>query len=121
MSIKTWLAEYYPVPADRVAGDEAGLEHAIRKYKGARPAALEKHGCRANGQRLVSDTGKARLMFGHKACAPCQRWLPLCSWCLLSTTAVCGKTWLDFCRTGDPERMIRGLQRALRKLRRAKR
>jgi hypothetical protein len=120
MSLKTWLAEYYPVPADRAAGDEAGLEHAIRKWKGAMPAALKKHGCRVNGERLVSDTGKIRLMFGHKTCVLCQRWRLLCSWCLLNETAICGKAWLDFCRTGGPERMIRGLQRALRELRRAK-
>ena len=43
MSKETWIAEFYPIPADKVPAEDA-LDHSIRKWEGALAKNLEKHG-----------------------------------------------------------------------------
>lgn len=43
MSLKTWKAEFYPIPANETPKEDA-LDHSIRKWEGLQPDALEKHG-----------------------------------------------------------------------------
>lgn len=43
MSKKSWLEEYYPVPADQVAEKDA-VAHTRRKWEGLLPENLKKHG-----------------------------------------------------------------------------
>ena len=43
MSLKTWMAEFYPAPA-RDALKEQAVEHSLRKWIGLRKENLERHG-----------------------------------------------------------------------------
>lgn len=43
MSIETWMAEFYPVPADQVPREEA-IAASLGKWKGYRKEARDEHG-----------------------------------------------------------------------------
>lgn len=45
MSIESWKAEFYPVPADQVEGEVEATRHSIRKWKGLRKENLDRHDC----------------------------------------------------------------------------
>jgi len=44
MSIKTWQAEFYPIPAKRVAKRDA-VAHELRLHRGMLKTNMRKHGC----------------------------------------------------------------------------
>lgn len=45
MSLDTWKAEFYPIPADQVPVEDA-LDHSIKKWSGLTKENMEKHGVR---------------------------------------------------------------------------
>jgi hypothetical protein len=45
MSLKTWIAKYYPVPADQVKTTEDAVKHSILKWEGLRDQNLEVNEC----------------------------------------------------------------------------
>lgn len=42
MSLETWKAEFYPVPASEVPVEQAAA-HSLKKWEGLRPESLDKH------------------------------------------------------------------------------
>lgn len=56
MSIESWRAEFYPVPAEAVPEDQA-LDHSYRKWQGLLPENLSRHGLIQVGTMLFADEG----------------------------------------------------------------
>lgn len=55
MNKKTWLKEFYPVPAHKVSAEDA-LDHSIKKWEGALEENLEKHGLDCPPMGFYSDS-----------------------------------------------------------------
>jgi hypothetical protein len=56
MSLKTWLAEYYPIPADsKRVNPRNALEHSIRKWIGLLHTNMERHGVRWSPDCFLTD------------------------------------------------------------------
>lgn len=73
MSEETWLAEFYPIPADKVSAEDA-LDHSIKKWEGALKKNLKKHGL-----------GCPPMDFDGHSCALCVHHLDeFCEHCPLS-------------------------------------
>jgi len=70
MSLATWKALYYPVPASEVSPQDA-LAHSIRKWEGLAPEILEQHGITLDGG-LKGETGEPRFYINDKSCALCE-------------------------------------------------
>ena len=43
MSEKSWIDEFYPVPADKVKGKITAIKHSLKKWEGLTKENLEKH------------------------------------------------------------------------------
>ena len=56
MSIESWKAEFYPIPAEAVPEDQA-LNHSYRKWQGLLPENLARHGLIQVGTMLFVDEG----------------------------------------------------------------
>lgn len=69
MSIETWEAEFYPVPADEVSKEDA-LDHSIRKWEGALPENLTRHDVRFEDRAVIDSTGNL-LSFSAWTCSLC--------------------------------------------------
>lgn len=65
MSAETWLAEFYPVAADKVPVEQA-LQHSLVKWKGLRPEALAKH--EITKPPIDIDAGSCALCEHHCDC-----------------------------------------------------
>lgn len=63
MSEETWIAEFYPVPAENVSAEDA-LDHSIKKWEGALRKNLKKHGLES-----------APIVFDGDSCALCVNYL----------------------------------------------
>ena len=83
MSLETWKAVYYPVPADQVSAEDS-LLHTKQKWTGMRRENLERHGVHTiekflfdvpvpTGRNLVDDTDEFRI--GSLSCALCCHYL----------------------------------------------
>ena len=113
MSLDTWKAEFYPVPADSVAETDA-LTHSLRKWEGLRKESLEKHGLRTN-------VGWFRI--DRSTCALCQRHLKsyTCRTCPIATVDVegnsvcCDDEYRIWVFEKDPEPMITLIKNAISK------
>ncbi len=66
---KSWLRDYYSVPADHTKKHEA-LDHSIRKWEGLDPDVLKKHGMEARGHGVYADALKV-LGINGDSCALC--------------------------------------------------
>lgn len=77
MSLASWKEEFYPTDAADCSEKDA-LEHSIRKWKGIREEALEKHGLLIGGNdNMICEAhypGESFLAFSPKTCALCWRY-----------------------------------------------
>lgn len=72
MSLATWKAQYYPVPAQDCPKEQA-LEHSRRKWIGLRKENLEKHGL-CYGQHIgaiYAEGNASKLDIDGHTCALC--------------------------------------------------
>ncbi len=130
MSLKTWIAEFYPVEAKDVPPEKA-VEASLLMWRGASQANLERHGMRKMaGEYVLCEEDDECAWFGFRVgtcslCvhygAPCEHESPHCPLAAASFAAGGAhpcfsdngayERWSD---TGDPEPMIRLLQAALK-------
>lgn len=73
MSLKTWKEEFYAVPANEVAKEDA-VSHSLRKWEGLRPANLEKHWVYWDYRGLTDLPGEV-LRIDSNSCALCVHYL----------------------------------------------
>ena len=69
MSIETWKAEFYPVPASEVPAEDA-LQHSLRKWIGLREENRSKHACFVPDCRVIAD-GRKEFDINSSSCALC--------------------------------------------------
>lgn len=111
MSIETWKAEFYPVPASEVAAEDA-LQHSLRKWIGLREENLSKHG-----------VTKKEAHVGGIACALCKNYMvdsdpyscglcPIVKLHGLSCDNL-GSPWWEWVEGYGPEPMIAVLQECI--------
>lgn len=122
MSLKTWKEEFYKVEASQVPQEEA-LQHSLTKWIGLRRENLAKHEVERNGF-LLGDTDIILAIDGT-SCALCLLYVDeSCHSCPLRkakedqgyfyTGDHCWKEYSIQIRTGNPEPMIRLIQKAIR-------
>ena len=70
MSIETWKAEFYPVPASEVSAEDA-LQHSLRKWIGLREENLSKHACTVYHYVELTD-GRKEINIDISSCALCE-------------------------------------------------
>lgn len=127
MSINTWKQEFYPTPAKALkdAPLEEALDHCIQKWVGLRPTNLTKHNLVATqlGGSVRPVTGVVEHMVASATyCALCVKFYKNgCNGCPLnkggpSKEEGCYDQWQSFAFSGNPEKMIRVLRDAKRKL-----
>ena len=126
MSLDTWKAEFYPIPASACPPGQA-VEHSLRKWRGLRKENLERHGIERDGRfigiefRIGDETcALCRIYYDHKAA-----YRDACNDCPIHqlTGARCdssgspydsfGSPYDSFVTNGDPEPMIALLERTL--------
>ena len=120
MSIDTWKAEFYQIPATDVRWRDA-VTHSITKWKGLLPDNLAKHQVVWSGN-CISDPGDWLSIDGD-TCALCEHYQDLddCSECPISkirnggrcdetTESEIDPPYWHFIRTGNPLPMIKILE-----------
>ena len=126
MSIETWKAEFYPVPADdeSLDTDVKRVEHSLRKWEGLTPENMAKHGASldAFGGPVVvtSNNDGKRLRIDSSTCALCEEHLdaPTCPTCPLAIYLgdMCDGAdmpFRDFVSDHNPHTMIDALKGTL--------
>lgn len=70
--IKRWREKYYPVPAKKVAAQDAA-QHSLTKWKGSRKKVLKKYGFvkPPRALRIVSPQGRTVITFDSSTCSLC--------------------------------------------------
>jgi hypothetical protein len=128
MSLATWKAEFYPIPARRVSKKNA-LAHSLRKWQGLTKAALRRHGITRNGYQISGEGG--RLDIDSGTCALCGHFLKYepgdyeCANCPLAIVRGgmrCdhemafeeSAPWCAFSEDGDARPMISWLKKAIK-------
>lgn len=114
MSLETWKAEFYPIPAHEVPVEDA-VQHSLRKWKGLTKENLEKHEVIVGGRVVLGDDGKFDL--SSDSCALCVHHysaLHRCPRCPIVSAIgdTCGRDYADFLVHGNPLPMIEALERA---------
>lgn len=130
MSLDSWKAEFYPVPAHKVPENQA-LHHSLRKWIGLRPENLQRHGLKIAFLSIYEiEREFIRLYINSRSCALCFHYYnhhkvgsdEACIGCPLYAVRNCPcdedsqglispyGSWLAH---KDPEPMIRLLQAAL--------
>ena len=134
MSLVAWKKEFYPVPASRIKTDVMALKHAIRKFTGAKPKNLKKHGVSlSTGTIYVCKPTVRSFSFDNSTCALCcvhstkdQDYYVRCQACPLHIyTRSCtngGRVWpfAIFINLDNPNPMLKALKRVLRNVQEAK-
>lgn len=133
MTLSTWKTEFYPTEASECSKEDA-IEHSLRKWRGLRKEALERHGLYFDTYDyvVVDDDGGYHFTVDASSCALCEHFLAeesdswdedRCKACPLSKSRSgisCDDTmnseksspwhaWLD---KTDPEPMIAALEKA---------
>lgn len=73
MSVNSWKAEFYPVPASDCLPEEA-IRHSLQKWLGLRPDALKRHGMSVTpGGNIAADGEVRRFPISANTCALCER------------------------------------------------
>ena len=121
MSLETWKAEFYPVPASKCPKKDA-LRRSLQKWLGLRKTSLKRHGIEQEVACLTD--GECALLMSDTTCPLC-RWHRDCSGCpLLLVRGVCcfeddddslGGPWNYWRATGDPNPMIHLIRKAIKK------
>ena len=128
MGMKEWVEKYYPKTAEEVAkeGVQASLEHALNKWKGARPEVLREYHLILDGTHLTdgiewfpltASTCALCVLFdqphsGH-SCAGCP--LTIQEGPVMSRCWSYGRGWHAFFEDRGPDLMIEELEEALEK------
>lgn len=76
MSLETWKAEFYAMPAHdphAIADDLAAVYHSLQKWRGLLPENLQRHGLVRRAFVLWDDEGRERFSVDANSCALCQR------------------------------------------------
>ena len=77
MSLKTWIKEFYPIPACEVSEEDA-LRHSLRKWEGLLEKNLEKHRGEIPFEYaafiLIDDEGIPTSFTSAGTCALCQHY-----------------------------------------------
>ncbi len=126
MSLETWKARYYPIPADQTTKSDA-LFHSLRKWTGLLPAALAEHGLSSEHGNVVEVAGRHdALGISAGTCALCWRFLGPSSGCSecplrlhlgMRCDAGAASPWASWTRISDhrPQPMIDALWACLQK------
>ena len=129
MSIESWNAEFYPIPADEVPVDQA-IAHSLRKWEGLRKENLDRHKLSQIGRRIESRSGR-QFWVNEGSCALCHHYLSdgdvSCDNCPLSIARggfPCDRSlpdeseapWHEFEEEGNPGPMIFWLKAAQAKI-----
>jgi hypothetical protein len=129
MSLESWKAEFYPVPASECPAEDA-IEHSLRKWRGLRPEALARHGVGTKGTRLFAAVD-GFFYISATNCALCEQFFQdaeeedekACADCPLAISrggVSCSKAregesfapWEAFGAGNNPEPMIAALEKA---------
>jgi hypothetical protein len=82
LSFKTWKEEFYAEDAQNFVerSDMECVEHSIKKWEGALPENLEKHGKNLNytSACVYTNAQKLKLEFDSETCALCQKYPENC-------------------------------------------
>jgi hypothetical protein len=134
MSLASWKAEFYPVPASEIKTVREAIEHGLRKWKGLRPGELKAHGLVLSGAVLQSpgDVEEPSVPITSSSCALChlcadKRGSVHCHPCILTEIRgrACDRAigatesrspYANFLENGDPEPMIALLEQALERV-----
>lgn len=81
MSIESWKAEFYPIPAKLMYGssDEACILHSLRRYEGLKPENLLKHGLKLKDYILIEPDTNHALGLSAFHCALCTKYPLKCT------------------------------------------
>jgi hypothetical protein len=69
MSLASWKAEFYPIPADETAKD-AAVAHSLQKWRGLTPDNLARHGIKRAQFGSIEDKAE-RFSVNTETCALC--------------------------------------------------
>ena len=112
MSEKTWLKEFYPVPANRSPKSALGAtRHSLRKWRGLTKAALNRHGLT-----------EPPISIDAWSCALCDQFLASeCAKCPLYATLggrcdTINQPFRDYHYSRDARPMITALRKTLKRL-----
>lgn len=78
MSLKTWKKEFCPTTAKTAAARTGAIkciEHSLKKWEGALPENLEKHGLEYGDHLLREIDGPEIMRFDHRTCSLCVKYL----------------------------------------------
>lgn len=86
MSLATWKKEFYPTTAKTAAartGAVKCIEHSLKKWEGALPENLEKHGLEYEDHVIWNKEKTESMRFDSWTCALCKKYLDRydCSGC----------------------------------------
>ena len=70
MSLETWKAEFYPIRAKFIEPGLISIDHSLKKWIGALPENLAKHGCRYE-DHIIMDDENNQLAFNANTCSLC--------------------------------------------------
>ncbi len=128
MSIESWKAEFYPVPAAQIVNESplVQAEHAYLKWTGALKENLGKHGLvKPFGSVCIRDVAGNVFKFSTEECVWCHNYYSVesgaCQFCPLYSYGVCGDPsgpFMHWYSSGDPTLMINAIKEILDELRR---
>ena len=112
MSEETWLAEFYPVPANEVSAEDA-LDHSIKKWEGALRENLEKHGLDEPPIDFDSDACPLCVHYIEDGCTRCPLYIARGDVdCCTETRSDEKLSPLDHYGEGNPRPMLYWLKKA---------
>ena len=132
MSLKSWMKQYYPVPANQVKDELAAIRHSLRKWKGLTARNLTKHKmeCYSDGGACIYEMSDAYThfyiddescalccLFGEKGCTSCPLYMHLKKRCdsFNTTSKEMRGPYCVFDDNHDPKPMIKALTAVLKK------
>lgn len=123
MSLETWKAEYYPIPADETEKENA-IAHSLKKWEGLRISNLAMHSLFINDSGGIEDEDGIHLDIDAGSCALClHAYGEGCNTCplfLARGKVSCDNVrseeddspWHTWCEDRDPRPMIHWLRKA---------
>ena len=80
MSLKTWIEEFYPVPASPEMSDADACKHGILKWSGRYKKNLKKHNVESTNFYIVERTPLNVVAFSADTCALCNKYYDYDYW-----------------------------------------
>ena len=123
MSLKSWIKEFYPIPAHKVTKKNA-IDACILKWRGLSKASLERHGMHQESYIIVGDTRADQWYANEKSCALCRFYLEdhckLCPLAIVRKDTPCDmpmkneslSPWYAYISLGDTKPMLLWLREA---------